>query len=91
LEASGYAAIASVDGAHSASAEIRHISLSGIGLVTDRQFVPGIMVRVETSSWFVFGEIRHSTATDDGRWAAGIIFVTESFDKSASPGEARAA
>jgi hypothetical protein len=81
-EAAGTVMLAELDSLQGTSADIRHISLSGIGLTTIRQFPPQTLLRIETSSWFVFGEVRYCTPTDDGRYSAGIIFVTESFDKT---------
>lgn len=82
FEAAGPATIAAMDSADVVQAEVRHVSLSGIGLSTTRPFEPGAMVRVETRSWFAFGEVRHCTAVDETNYSAGIVFVTESFDKS---------
>jgi hypothetical protein len=85
VEASGSAMLAEVGTADTteANADIRHISLSGMGLVTNRAFEPPAFVRVETSTWFVFGEVRHCTRADKGRYALGIIFLTESFNRPA--------
>jgi hypothetical protein len=85
IEASGPAMLAEVGTANviTANADIKHISLSGMGLVTNRAFKPPTFVRVETSSWFVFGEVRHCTRADRGRYALGIIFLTESFKRPA--------
>lgn len=83
IEAARSALLAELDMPSWTSAVIKHISLSGIGLNTGRQFQPQTLVRVETSSWFVFGEVRHCTPTNDDRYLLGIVFVTECFDKSA--------
>jgi hypothetical protein len=82
FEVAGSVLLSEIDTRHATSADIRHISLSGIGLTTGWQFQPQTLVRVETSSWFVFGEVRYCTPTDDGRYSVGIIFLTESFEKS---------
>lgn len=85
FEASGSAILAEVGTVNTtaSNADIRHISLSGIGLLTSRAFEPPTFVRVETSSWFVFGEVRHCTRADKGRYSVGIIFLTESFNRPA--------
>jgi hypothetical protein len=82
FEAAGTIRLRQIDSADWASADVRHISLSGTGLTTDQQFQPLTLVRVETSSWFRFGKVCYCYPTDDDRYAVGIIFVTESFDRS---------
>lgn len=83
FEAASPVLLREIDTTNRTSADIRHVSLSGIGLITGRQFQPQTLVRVETSSWFRFGEVRYCTPRDDDRFSVGINFVTESFDKSA--------
>ena len=85
FEVSGSALLAEVGTTNgtAANADIRHISLSGIGLLTHRAFEPPTFVRVETNSWFVFGEVRHCTRADRGRYSVGIIFLTECFNRPA--------
>jgi hypothetical protein len=81
FEATGTAIVAEFDSNDSITADIKHVSLSGIGLITTREVYPQTLVRLETSSWVVFGEVRHCTAITDGRYSVGIIFMTETFEK----------
>ena len=63
-------------------AEILHLSLSGAGLIADRPYRSGALVRIEADSWFRFAEIRHSTRSDDGTYYVGVVFLTGCFTRT---------
>lgn len=63
------------------TAQVRDISVEGLGLVLDRAFESGTVLEVELASrdgtlaYTVVARVSHSRPLDAGRWLVGCSFV----------------
>ena len=74
--------LSEIDTPRGIPATISHTSAGAIAMTTSRRFPFQCVVRVETDSWFIFGEVRYCSFLHDDGYEVGIVLLTDRFDKA---------